>query len=256
MRILPWNQTIYLPIATRNASGVATDADSLPTAAVYAGNAETVIESPTVVTRSGLDGSYYVPLTITEAAGYAVDTSYCLRVTATVGGVTQVAELGCVVKAIGDATASNQASMITKVNQILSGGVTFQSFGPVNASGDLDPLIPGDAYLAANGRAAQWTLTNHPYGSLAGCEFHLMLEEESGGLIVDVDAGAEGISETDSANATLSVDILTSHTDQLEAHEGKIVYWSFVIVVNPDESGEYNITLPRMGQFEVPIKRG
>lgn len=67
-------------------TGVISDADTLPTCAIFEDTTNTPIMTPTVVSR-GLTGQYYVPIDCTTANGFDLSKCYNVVITATCNGV-------------------------------------------------------------------------------------------------------------------------------------------------------------------------
>lgn len=81
-------ETIYVDFITSSpTTGAATDADSLPTCAVYEETNDTALVTPTVVKRTSLTGNYRVPVVCTAANGFEAAKSYSVVISATVGAV-------------------------------------------------------------------------------------------------------------------------------------------------------------------------
>ena len=102
-----------------------------------------------------------------------------------------------------------------KTNLITTG--TIQSSIAVTASGQINgPLIIGDDYLAANGRAFQWTVAL-PSGYVLGtstCKFGMSYSDETGSYSF-ISTGT--VTDAGSGNVLLSFDVPKSTTSALAA---------------------------------------
>lgn len=73
-------------ITSLPSTGAATDADFVPTVAVFEDANDTPILTPTAVKRTSLTGNYRVSIVATTANGFEIDKSYNVVVTATMNG--------------------------------------------------------------------------------------------------------------------------------------------------------------------------
>jgi len=100
-----------------------------------------------------------------------------------------------------------------KTDLITSGAV--QTSLPVTASGQItSPLVIGDDYLAANGRAFSWTVAL-PTGfvaATASCRFGMRFEDEQG---VNSFISTGAVTDAGSGNVTLSFDVAKTVTGML-----------------------------------------
>lgn len=80
-------ETIYLDFITNSSTGAAVDADSTPTAEVFANATDTTVVALTVTKRTSKTGNYRIAVPCTTGNGFAVDTSYNVVASATVSGV-------------------------------------------------------------------------------------------------------------------------------------------------------------------------
>jgi hypothetical protein len=104
-------------------------------------------------------------------------------------------------------------SIKDKTDLITSG--TVQTSLPVTSSGQItSPLVIGDDYLAANGRAFSWTVAL-PTGfvaATASCRFGMRFEDETG---VNSFISTGAVTDAGSGNVTLSFDVAKTVTGDL-----------------------------------------
>jgi hypothetical protein len=92
---------------------------------------------------------------------------------------------------------------------------TVQTALPVTASGQItSPLVIGDDYLAANGRAFSWTVALPPgfVAATASCRFGMRFEDETG---VNSFVSTGTVTDAGSGNVTLSFDVAKTVTGDL-----------------------------------------
>jgi hypothetical protein len=92
---------------------------------------------------------------------------------------------------------------------------TVQTALPVTASGQItSPLVIGDDYLAANGRAFSWTVALPPgfVAATASCKFGMRFEDEQG---VNSFVSTGTVTDVGSGNVTLSFDVAKTVTGTL-----------------------------------------
>lgn len=80
-------ETIDLDFITYASTGAAVDADSTPTCAVFEGDNDTPIITPTVTKRTSLTGNYRVPIVCTSGNGFENNKSYNVVISATVATI-------------------------------------------------------------------------------------------------------------------------------------------------------------------------
>jgi hypothetical protein len=89
MDIRRLDETIVLNFITRNGTtGTVSDADSTPICAVFEGDNDTAILTPTVSKRTSLTGHYRVAIDLTSANGFELGKSYAVVISATVGSIS------------------------------------------------------------------------------------------------------------------------------------------------------------------------
>ena len=92
---------------------------------------------------------------------------------------------------------------------------TVQTALPVTSSGQItSPLVIGDDYLAANGRAFSWTVALPPgfVAATASCRFGMRFEDEQG---VNSFIATGTVTDAGSGNVTLSFDVAKTVTGDL-----------------------------------------
>jgi hypothetical protein len=84
-------RTLIRDFVCHTSAGSISDADTIPTVAVYEDTTDTAILTPTAVKRTSLTGNYRVPIEVTAANGFEIGKSYNVIASATVGGISSKA---------------------------------------------------------------------------------------------------------------------------------------------------------------------
>jgi len=111
--------------------------------------------------------------------------------------------------------AGNVLNSVKSQTDLIQSGGTVTVSTPVTSSGQLaSPLIIGDDYLAANGRAFSWTvpLPSGFVASTATCKFGMRYEDDQG---VNSFVSTGTVTDAGSGNVTLAFDVAKTVTGLL-----------------------------------------
>jgi len=154
---LQLDEYLDLPLQVKLLSGEDVDADALPSYRIYADGAETPIETGSAAKRDDANtvGYYVVRTQLTAAKGYAVETIYHVRVTATAGGgVSGSKTIGMFLVVAADMLREGDLDQIAADTGLLGRGALTVTT-PVLASDHL-AVFQGADYPDEEGRAIEW----------------------------------------------------------------------------------------------------